>query len=187
MRIRLAIPTDGDAIAAIYAPIVATTSISFETEAPDGTEMARRISATVPRFPWLIAEAGELVAGFAYAGPHRKRAAYRWATEVSVYVAAGERRRGVGCRLYAALLALLRTQGFHSAYAGITQPNPASVAFHESVGFTSVGVYRDAGWKGGEWRDVGWWQLPLGDGSPPGKLATLDEIAVEAILEPWSA
>lgn len=186
MQIRLAAATDGDSMAAIYAPIVASTSISFETESPGGGEMAKRISATLPRYPWLVAEDSWHAAGFAYAGPHRTRAAYRWATEVSVYVATGSRRRGVARRLYGALLELLDAQGFRAAYAGITQPNPASVAFHESVGFTPVGVYRSAGWKDGAWHDVGWWQLVLGDGSPPDEVATLDAVPVDTILNRWT-
>jgi len=186
MQIRLAKVTDADSVATIYAPIVASTTISFETDPPDGVAMARRISAIIPRYPWLVAEDSGHVVGFAHAGQHRTRPAYRWATEVSVYVASRARRRGIARRLYGALLELLEAQGFRAAYAGITQPNPASVGFHESMGFSTVGVYRAAGWKDGEWRDVGWWQLLLGDGSPPNEPATLDQVPVEAILARWT-
>jgi L-amino acid N-acyltransferase YncA len=110
------------------------------------------------------------VVGYAYACPHRSRPAYRWAVEVSVYVATGRRRSGCGRALYVELAERLRGQGFQVACAGITLPNEASVALHESVGFVPVGVYRRIGWKDGAWRDVGWWQLelaPPGDGPPP--------------------
>ncbi|HTI35288.1 MAG TPA: GNAT family N-acetyltransferase, partial [Miltoncostaea sp.] len=95
--------------------------------------------------------------------------AYRWAAETAVYVDPGHHRRGVGRRLYAALLAQLREQGVRTACAGITLPNPGSVALHESMGFAPVGVFRRVGWKHGAWHDVGWWQIDLGgaDGTPP--------------------
>jgi phosphinothricin acetyltransferase len=80
---------------------------------------------------------------------------------VSVYVDAAHRRSGAGRALYDALLELLRLQGIHSACAGITLPNEASVGLHEALGFALVGVYRNIGWKAGAWRDVGWWQLEL--------------------------
>lgn len=88
-------------------------------------------------------------------------AAYRWSTDVSVYVDERNRRQGVGRRLYEELLERLRGQGFRIACAGITLPNQASVTLHEHLGFVAIGVYRDIGWKAGAWRDVGWWQLDL--------------------------
>jgi phosphinothricin acetyltransferase len=101
------------------------------------------------------------VAGFAYASRHSDRAAYAWSINTSVYVADGHRRRGVGRRLYDALLAAVTRQGFHVAHAGITLPNPASVGLHEALGFRPVGVYPSVGYKLGAWRDVGWWRREL--------------------------
>ena len=106
--------------------------------------------------------------GYAYACPHRERAAYRWAVDVSVYVAAGQRGQGIGRSLYEALFERLRRQRFQVACAGITLPNEASVGLHESLGFVPVGVNRRIGWKQGAWRDVGWWQLEL---APAGRRA----------------
>ena len=160
--IRIARPSDAEAIAAIYAPIVRDTAISFETEPPDAGEMARRIEATLETHPWLTAERDGAVAGYAYASQHRTRAAYRWSVDVTVYVAEQARRAGVGSALYTPLFEILRRQGFRSAFAGITQPNAGSVSLHEALGFTPVGVYRDVGFKLGAWRDVGWWGLALG-------------------------
>jgi phosphinothricin acetyltransferase len=150
---------DAAACASIYEPYVSDSAVSFEIVPPDAAELARRIEAT---HAWLVAEAtdGE-VTGFAYGGPHRARAAYRWATEVSVYVHQQHQRRGVGRALYGELLPLLGRQGLQVAVAGITLPNPASVALHEAIGFEPVGVYRRIGWKAGRWHDVGWWQLEL--------------------------
>ena len=97
--------------------------------------------------------------GYAYAGRHRSREAYQWSVEVSVYVAENQHRRGVGRALYTSLVECLRLQGFFHAYAGITLPNPASVGLHESLGFQPVGVYKDVGYKLGQWHTVGWLEL----------------------------
>jgi phosphinothricin acetyltransferase len=162
-------PRDAAACVAIYAPHVESGATSFEEDPPDPASFAERIAETVETYPWLVAEREGKVVGYAYACPHRFRPAYRWAVEVSVYVDAQEHRSGHGRALYAELTARLRRQRFHVACAGITLPNLASVALHESLGFASVGVYRRIGWKDGAWRDVGWWQLelqPPGDGRP---------------------
>jgi len=140
--IRLANADDAPQIAAIYRPFCLESCISFETEAPDAAEMAARIDRINRRYAWLVDDVGGVVRGYAYASPHRERAAYRWAVEVTVYV--HERR-----------------QGLYKAYAGILVPNPRSQAFHESMGFTLVGIYRKIGYKHGAWRDVGWWELAL--------------------------
>lgn len=113
------------------------------------------------RFPWVAAEIGGAFAGYAKAGSWRAREAYAPTAEVTVYVDPAFHRRGVGRALYADLIARLRTAGFHSAVGGITLPNPASVALHESMGFRAVGVFREVGRKFDRWHDTGWWQLML--------------------------
>jgi phosphinothricin acetyltransferase len=127
-------------------------------------------------YPWLTAtERGELL-GFAKAGPHRTRDAYAWTAEVSVYVKPSSHRRGVARALYGKLLPLLRTQGFATLIAGISQPNEASVALHESLGFERCAVFTRAGYKWGAWRDVGYWQLHLRAGdAPPAPLQKVAE------------
>lgn len=131
--------------------------------------MADRIRSTRATHQWLVHELDGQVVGYAYGGVHRSRAAYRWTTEVSAYVDRSMHRRGIGRALYTELLDRLRRQGFRLAVAGITLPNDASVGLHEALGFESVGVYSNIGWKSGAWHDVGWWQLDLGDpgGNPP--------------------
>lgn len=158
--IRRADEGDAEAIAAIYAPIVASTPISFEVVPPTAAEMAGRLASLGDRYPWLVADEGG-VRGYAYASPHGERAGYAWSVNVSVYVAAEARRGGVARALYEALFATLAEQGFVNAYAGITLPNAASVGLHERLGFTPVGVYRSVGYKLGAWHDVGWWARPL--------------------------
>ena len=161
---------DAAACAAIYAPHVEAAPISFEEIAPDAAEMAARIERIRATHPWLVAERGGEVVGYAYACPHRQRTAYRWSVDASVYVATGQAGQGVGHDLYTELCERLRRQRFRMACAGITLPNPASIALHESLGFVQVGTMRQIGFKAGAWRDVGWWQLelaPAGAEPPP--------------------
>jgi phosphinothricin acetyltransferase len=169
--VRDATSLDGERCAAIYAPYVTGTVASFETEAPDAAEMTRRISSAQRAHAWLVAEVGGQVVGYAYGGPYRARPAYRWTTEVSVYVAADGRRRGTGRALYDALLERLGRRGYRTVVAGMTLPNPASAALHAAMGFEQAGVLRDVGWKLGAWHDVALLRRSLGehptDDGPP--------------------
>lgn len=162
MKIRAATPDDAAALQAIYGPIVAQTTISFELEVPGVDEMRRRVVATLERFPWLVSEdAAGHVDGYVYAGRHRERAAYQWAVDTTAYVRADARGQGVGRRLYGRLFEVLAELGYFQAFAGIALPNEASVGLHEAVGFEPIGVYRQVGYKFGAWHDVGWWQRAL--------------------------
>lgn len=159
--IRAATTADAPAIQAIYAPVVEHTAISFEETPPSVAEMAARIEATMQDYPYLVAELDGEVAGYAYASQHRTRAAYRTSVDVTVYIAEGTRRSGVGRALYGKLLPALAERGFHAAFAGIALPNEGSIALHESMGFTPLGIYYEVGRKFGNWHDVGWWQRLL--------------------------
>lgn len=176
--LRIATDRDAEAILAIYAPIVRETPISFELETPTLDEMRERIVRTLAQLPWLVIEEDSRVLAYAYASTHRDRPAYQWSVDVSVYAAPQARRRGYARRLYTALLALLRQQGYYTAFAGIALPNAASIGLHEALGFKLVGVFQKPGYKLGAWRDVGWWALPLReyDASPllPKKFPELD-------------
>lgn len=152
---------DAAACAAIYAPYVHGSVVSFEEAVPGADEIAARIARLGASHAWLVCERDGRVAGFAYGSPHRERAAYRWAAEVSVYVDPAHHRQGIGRALYEALFARLRARRLAVVCAGVTLPNDASVALHESLGFEPVGVYRAIGWKAGAWHDVGWWQLRM--------------------------
>ena len=123
--------------------------------------MARRVTALVATHPWLVCVEDGTTLGYAYASKHRERAAYQWSVEVSAYVHSAAHRRGVGTGLYASLFAVLELLGYRNAFAGITLPNDASVGFHESAGFVTVGTYRRIGWKLGAWHDVLWLQRDL--------------------------
>jgi phosphinothricin acetyltransferase len=161
-HVRDATPRDGEACAAIYAPYVEDTAITFELEAPTPAEMERRIALAQDRHAWLVLEEDGRVAGYAYGAAHHTRAAYRWACEVSVYVELGRRRTGAGRALYEALFSRLRSRGYHTAIAGMTLPNDASEGLHRAMGFVPVGTYRRIGFKHGRWHDVEWAQLMLG-------------------------
>jgi phosphinothricin acetyltransferase len=162
MQIRAADPTrDAAPCAAIYAPFVTDSAASFEEVAPDAAEFARRIERLQATHAYLVATDEQGVAGFAYGGPHRERAAYRWTTEVSVYIHERARQQGIGQALYDQLLPKLAERNYCLALAGVTLPNEPSVRLHEKCGFSPVGVYRAIGWKAGAWRDVGWWQRSL--------------------------
>ena len=185
-RIRQAVADDGPALAAIYAPAVARAT-SFELQAPDGAEMARRVTRLTARTPWLVCEDRGEVLGYAYASPHRDRPAYQWSVEVSAYVRGDRQRAGIGRALYESLFAVLALQGFRNAYAGITLPNPASVGLHFALGFTPVGVYSGVGYKMGAWHDVAWFERPLAervtDPPPPRPLPeVLDTAAFQEAL-----
>jgi len=175
MKIRVATPDDARAVAAIYAPIVAGTVISFELDPPSEQEMRQRIEATLPRLPWLVGEddAGR-VNGYVYAGRHKARAAYQWSVDVTCYVRDDMRGQGVGKALYTRLFDELIALGYCQAFAGIALPNAASVGLHESLGFKALGVYRNVGFKRGAWHDVGWWQRELQRPAQPDTLRAFD-------------
>jgi L-amino acid N-acyltransferase YncA len=160
---------DAPAVADIYRPAVEHGLASFEETAPDAAAMAERIQTTLERLPWLVAELDGDVVGYAYAAPHHARPGYRWSVNVSVYVRDGATGRGIGRRLYDVLFGLLRRQGIVNVYAGITQPNPASVALHRAMGMAPVAIYERVGFKHGAWHDVAWYGLRLWepDGPPP--------------------
>ena len=177
--IRLATPGDAASIAAIYAPYVTATPVSFEEEAPDAAEMARRIAGDGRGLhPWLVAEEGGTILGYASSSPFRARPAYRWSVETGVYLAAAAQGRGLGRALMERLLQLLERQGFTAAVAGITLPNPASVALHEKLGFTPCATYRETGFKLGEWRTVEVFTRDLAARLiPPGELRRFSDCA----------
>ena len=184
--IRLATIDDAAAIEAIYSPIVRDTFISFEVDPPSVQEVARRIGATLAKYPWLVFEDADGVVGYAYASEHRDRLAYQWSVDVSCYVHERARRRGIASQLYPALFRVLVRQGFANAFAGIALPNAASVAMHESVGFAALGFYRAVGFKNGAWHDTVWMQrrlaTPPANPSAPMSLASLTPGALEDAL-----
>ena len=184
--IRAARPDDAASIAAFYAPHVLHGTASFEDEAPDAAGMQARMAASDGLYPWLVAtlddapgkdggdggsggggNSGGDVLAFAYATRFRDRAAYRFVCETTVYVADGAQRQGAGRLVYEALVDTLRAQGFTQAIGVIALPNDGSIRLHEAVGFRRAGVYREVGYKAGQWVDVGHWQCQLAHPAVP--------------------
>jgi L-amino acid N-acyltransferase YncA len=169
--VRDATSDDAAACAAIYAPYVTDTTVTFEGEPPTAEQMAGRIRAAQSGHAWVVLENDGVVLGYAYGVPYKQRAAYRWTCEVSVYLAQDSAGRGWGRALYEALFERLAGRGYRRAIAGLTQPNEASVGLHRALGFEPIGVQRRIGWKHGAWRDVAWVQRDLGsEDGPPSEL-----------------
>lgn len=153
--------SDAPRIAAIYNHYVRETVVTFEEQPVADAEMARRISETTASYPWLVWEEDGAVAAYAYASSWKRRSAYRFAAESTIYAAPDATGRGIGSQLYPALIARMRAAGLHCAIGGISLPNPASVALHEKLGFVPIGRFREVGFKQGRWVDVGYWELTL--------------------------
>ncbi|THD06460.1 GNAT family N-acetyltransferase [Rhodanobacter lindaniclasticus] len=181
---RTARDADAAAIHAIYAPSVSDGAATFETALPGVDAMRERIRSRLRHYPWLVwEEAGEVLA-YAYAGRFRERAAYDWIAETSIYVRASAQRRGIARRLYGVLLDVMRLQGLAQAVGVITLPGTASVAMHEAMGFTPAGVWRQCGYKLGQWWDVGVWQKELqAAANPPATVTPFPQLPPAPLQE----
>jgi len=166
LHFRDATLADTERLLEIYSPYVNGSATSFETELPDRDEFARRVAKNGSEWCWLIVELDGEIAGYAYGGSYRERAAYRWSVETSAYIDTRFQGRGLAKALYVELFSRLADRGYCNALAIIVLPNPASVRLHESVGFERIGVVKRAGWKFGQWHDVAWYQRTLRDEPP---------------------
>ena len=164
--IRDVVPTDIPAISAIYAAEVRDHVNTYEYDVPDQAEMQRRMQGIVETgYPYLVAEAGGQLLGYAYASSYRARAGYRFTVENSVYVAAGRQGHGVGAALLERLIGECEARGYRQMIAVIGEPtNTASIRLHEKLGFQPVGVFRGIAWKHGRWLDTVQMQRALGNG-----------------------
>jgi phosphinothricin acetyltransferase len=171
VSLRPAAAGDIPAITRIYADAVLHGTATFEIEPPDEAEMARRMQVLLSgNYPYLVAEIGGDVAGYAYAGPYRGRPAYRWSVENSIYIDRPFHRRGIGMLLLTRLIEETTARGYRQMIAVIGDSEQApSIALHKAAGFAFVGTLRAVGYKHGRWLDTPLMQLALGDGSasPP--------------------
>lgn len=185
-KIRTALPSDGAALSAIYAPYT-ETAITYEYPAPTAEEFSARIAAISAHYPFIVCESDGRALGYAYSHRYRERAAYDWDTELSIYFDRAETGRGLGRPLYSALLDLLRLQGFVNIYGTVSAPNSASERLHESLGFTHVFTDYKTGWKLGKWHDLIFYRLQLapaeGEPGPVTPFPELDAGAVREIYE----
>jgi phosphinothricin acetyltransferase len=168
-HIRLATAADVPAILAISNEAAVTSVANLANEPEALTAWQALFTATNATHPWLVAANDEgNVLGFAKASPWNSRDAFDATVEVAVYVKPHHHRRGIGHSLYTRLLEILKQQGYHAVLAGITLPNDTSVHFHESFGLQPVAMFKQVGWKGGSWHDVGYWQMQLQHGTGDG-------------------
>ena len=174
--IRSATPDDAAELLEIYRYYVEQTAVSFEYDTPAVEEFRRRLLHIIEKYPYLAAERGGKLIGYAYAHPFVGRAAYDWSAELTIYLARDCRRGGVGRALYAALEEALREMGVLNLYAciGHTDAEDAyltndSERFHARMGFRQVGFFQQCGYKFGHWYDMIWMEKiigPHGDNQP---------------------
>lgn len=184
IKIRSASVKDVQSLLKIYAPYVENTAITFEYEVPSIEEFAGRVRQVQKRYPFLVAEAGGDILGYAYAGAFKERAAYDWAVETTVYVKNGKKRQGVGGRLYQALEYILKMQGILNLNACIADApkedeylTKDSVIFHQKLGYRPVGTFQKCGYKFGRWYDMVWMEKHLGKHAEnPPKVKTFEEV-----------
>lgn len=161
MIIRSAQLADAKAIQAIYQPYVTETAITFEVDVPTVLEFERRITKTLARYPYLVAEVDGKVLGYAYASTYYARAAYDWTVELSIYISKEARGQGIGSALYDALEEELKARGYLRFLACIALPNVASIAMHEKRGYVQVAHFPKVGYKFDRWHDIVWMQKSL--------------------------
>ncbi len=154
--------SDAAEIVAIYNNYVLETCVTFETEIVDVAQMVQRIRETfAAHLPWLVAEDSGKVIGYAHASQWKSRWGYRYSVESTIYLDAAHIGKGVGLRLYAALIDAVRSCSMHAIIGGIALPNDASINLHERLGFRKVAHFEQVGYKRDRWVDVGYWQLLL--------------------------
>ena len=160
MEIRLANEEDCSALLDIYAQYM-ETPITFEYTLPSQEEFAARIRDILRCYPYLVCQEGTQILGYAYGHRYKERAAYQWGTELSIYLDKAHTAQGLGKALYQTLMELLRAQGVRTAYGCVTMPNERSERLHTGLGFRKIGIFRDAGYKCGQWHDVAWFEKAL--------------------------
>ena len=171
LLIRPSTPADVPAIAAIYAWHVENGTGTFEIDAPGEAEVARRRDDVCAEgLPWLVADRGGQVLGYAYASHFRPRPAYRFCLEDSIYLRPEASGQGIGYWLLAELITQCEVRGARQMLAVIgDSANAVSIGVHRALGFARTGLLKAAGWKFGRWLDVVLMQsaLGIGDGAQP--------------------
>lgn len=184
LKIRLATEADAPAVAELYNWYVRHSTATFQYAPATVEEMRANIAGVLAGAPFLVAEtASGRLAGYACAHPYHAREAYAWSVETTIYCSPDFVGQGVGRRLYAPLLALLREQGYCRAAALLARPNPESEAFHRAMGFRKVGCEPQAGFKFGRWLGVTTWWYDLNTPATPAPVRRqLPAALVEALL-----
>lgn len=160
MIVRFAAPEDVPALLSVYRHYIPTT-VTFEYVLPSREEFAQRVADVSAEYPYLVLEDGGTLLGYAYAHHIAQRAAYGWGAELSIYLSPQATGKGLGRRLYQALIHLLRLQGVRTVYGLVASPNPASEGLHAGLGFRLMGVQQKAGYKNGRWIDLLWFEKAI--------------------------
>ena len=182
--VRAARMDDVEALLRIYAPYVEKTAITFEYDVPSAEEFVGRMESVMEKYPYLVAERGGRIVGYAYASAFHSRAAYGWCAESSIYVDMQERGGGIGGLLYRRLEEALSAQGILNINACIAVADPedeylnnASVSFHTHFGYEMVGRFHKCGWKFGRWYDMVWMEKMLGEhGAQADPVKTFEQV-----------
>lgn len=181
--IRMASLADAKALVSIYNPYITDTTITFETQPLTPELFAQRMQSVLTAFPWLVYEEKGQISGYAYASPFHERAAYAWDCDLSIYLHPDSQGQGIGEKLWTALELLLKAQGYYNVYSLITDPNPASTAFHKKCGFIEEGYHANTGYKFGQWLGVRLMVKKIGDfNRAPLPVKSLGDIPWETIL-----
>lgn len=173
LTIRDAKPLDAEGLLQIYAWYVENTAVSFEYQPPTLDEFRERMAVTMVKYPWLVAEGDGRLLGYACAGPFKARDAYDWSCETTIYLDRERRGHGIGRALYEALETALAGMGIRNLYACIAWADPEdatltldSPRFHQHMGYTLVGRFRQCANKFGRWYDMVWMEKTIGKHEP---------------------
>ncbi len=170
IKIRTASSEDARALLDIYTPYVTNTAITYEYEVPTEEEFRGRITDTLSRYPYIVAEIDGQSVGYAYAGQLHARAAYDWSAELSIYVKTDLKRSGIGKALYTELENRLRMQHVINVYACIAAPDVEdeyltrnSIEFHAHMGYRLVGEFKKCAYKFGRWYNMVYMEKYIGE------------------------
>ena len=189
IRIRTATPDDAEQLLKIYAPYVEQTAISFEYTVPKIEEFRDRIKNTLKKYAYLVAEVDGQIAGYAYAGAFKGRAAYDWAVETTIYLDETQKKKGIGKKLYQALEEVSKAQNILNLNACIAWPETeeehsqmSSPAFHEHMGYRLVGKFHRCGYKFDRWYHMIWMEKLVGEHTPqPAPVIPFEELDKEIL------
>ena len=192
--IRSATTQDAKSLLEIYAYYVKHTAITFEYQVPSLEEFTHRISTTLKKFPYLVAESSfdHTIVGYAYASPFHTREAYQWSVEVSIYVNHEFQHMGLGRQLYDTLEQLLKAQNILNLNACIAYPTVEdeyltqnSLHFHEHLGYHLVGKFSQCGYKFNRWCDMVWMEKHIGAHTiPPSSVKSFAQVKDLLLPEP---
>lgn len=182
--IRPAEAANAEQLLKIYAPYVEKTVISFECEVPTIEEFEKRITNTLKRYPYIVAEQAGRILGYSYVGAFKARAAYDWSVETTIYLDKNVQKKGLGKRLYFALEDICRQMGILNMYACIGYPEVEdeyltknSADFHEHLGYRLVGEFKQCGYKFDRWYNMIWMEKMIGEHiSPQSKIKSFEEL-----------